>query len=433
MKLAKKYFERILKNKFLFFALIIFIFAFFLRAYQMDIKNPFGYDQVDNAWAAKNLIVNHKLPLVGMVAKADSGVYIGPAYYYLVAFFYWVFNLNPFASQILSLLSGIFNLLVIYFVVREISNKKVALIAVIINAFNFYAIIFDRIQWPVQLLPAVSFLSFLFLYKVVLGNPKYLIPLAITVGVAFNLHFTAIFLLLIILLSLPIFPKTKETTKYILISLPLFLAWLIPNFLYMLVNKSSNAAAGSYFSSYYHGFHLRRMLQLSGDAFIQFDQYIFFNFLKPLKFIIFPLFIFVYLYKSLSLNNKKFIYLLVLWFIVPWIVFTTYSGEISDYYFSVNKFIVLFILSYIIYLCWNVRFFLVKLLVAVLLTGYSLIGITTILQYKDPGSFLIHEQNALQKVNMGERIEFAVGVPESYLYYYYMRQKGVEVYVSKTK
>ena len=54
----------------------------------MDQKNPFGYDQVDNAWAAKNIIINHWYPLVGMVAKANSGIYIGPVYYYLIAVFY---------------------------------------------------------------------------------------------------------------------------------------------------------------------------------------------------------------------------------------------------------------------------------------------------------------------------------------------------------
>lgn len=41
----------------------------------MEVLNPFGWDQVDNAWAAQNMIVNHKFPLLGMVAKQNSGIY----------------------------------------------------------------------------------------------------------------------------------------------------------------------------------------------------------------------------------------------------------------------------------------------------------------------------------------------------------------------
>ncbi len=38
---------------------LIFLFHLFLRFYQLESKNPFGYDQVNYAWAAKNSIVDH--------------------------------------------------------------------------------------------------------------------------------------------------------------------------------------------------------------------------------------------------------------------------------------------------------------------------------------------------------------------------------------
>src|ERR1035437_2145726 len=99
MKIIKKLWKFLLKNKYLIILIGIFASEIFLRFYQMDIKNPFGYDQVDNAWAVKKIIVDHTLPLVGMVAKGNSNIYIGPFYYYMIAAVYWIFNLNPIRSE----------------------------------------------------------------------------------------------------------------------------------------------------------------------------------------------------------------------------------------------------------------------------------------------------------------------------------------------
>lgn len=434
MKKFKKYCKALIKNKPLLITLIIFGFEIFLRFYQMDVKNPFGYDQVDNAWIAKNLIVNHQLPLVGMVAKTDSGIYIGPLYYYFVSIFYWILNLNPIASQLIASVTAIFNFWVIYFVFRKIFNPRIAIIALLINVFSFPAILFEGIQWPVQLLPAISLLIFYFLYKVVTGKVRNIIPLAILIGIAFSLHFTAVFFPIIVLLSLPLFPRNKETLKYVLISLPLFIIFLIPNIIYAQINNHANSTAASYITTYFHGFHLVRMKQLLGDAFIQFDPYLSLSNLRPLKYLLLLLFIISYLFKSLKPDGKKFIYLFILWFLVPWFVFTTYSGEISDYYFIINRFLALAAISYLIFLVFDLKYLIVKAVVIVFFAVYCWYGVSNYLPYRDPGNLYKKEQYVQQMVGQNRRIEFQVGVPESYLYYYYMETlKGVQVYVSKTK
>lgn len=432
MKRLEKYWKWFLKNKYLFIVFVIFLFELFLRTYQLDLKNPFGYDQVDNAWAAKNIIINHWYPLVGMVAKTNSGIYIGPAYYYFISVFYWVFNLNPVASQAIAVVSSIFTFFILFYVIKKLFSTELAIIALLINTFNLHIIIFDGIQWPVQLLPTISLLIFYFLYKVILGDVKKIIPLAMMVGIAFNLHFTAIFFPIIIILSLPLFPRTKETLKYILLALPLFLVWLVPNIIYSLTSKSFSSNT-SYISTYSHGFHLRRMFQILGDALIQFNPYLVNDKFSSFKVILLPLFFLLYLFKSFNTERKKFAYLVALWFIVPWFIFTVYSGEISDYYFVVNRFIVLIILSYFIYLFWNTKFIVGKALVIIFLAVYCINGFKEFIPYKDEGNLHKREEAVKQNVDQGRRIEFQIGVPESYLYYYYMRQKGVAVYESKTK
>ncbi len=427
-------FKPLLKKPSFWILLLIFAFELFLRTYQINIKFPFGYDQVDNAWAAKNIVFNHWFPLVGMVAKENSGVYIGPAYYYFISLFYWLFNLNPAASQVISIVSALFTFFTLYYVVKKLFSTEMAIIAVAINTFNFHTIVFDGIQWPVQILPAVSLIIFYLLYKVLLGEVKKIIPLAIMVGIAFNLHFTAIFFPIIIILSLPLFPRTKETLKYIVFGLPFFIIWLIPNIIYSVTNMTANSTATSYFSTYFHGFHLVRMRQIMGDALIQFNPYLLNDRISSFKLILLPFFFVVYLYKSFNSESKKFLYLVFLWFMVPWIIFTTYSGEISDYYFIINRFIVLIILSYFIFRVWNFKYLFAKGLVVITLIVYCYIGVTTYLPYKDEGNFAKREKTAMLAVEQGRRIQFQVGVPESYIYWYYMWSlKGVDVYAPGAK
>lgn len=425
-KKIKKVKKWLLGNKLLVLVFVIFAFELFLRFYQMDFKNPFGYDQVDNAWAAKNIIVNHWYPLVGMVAKANSGIYIGPLYYYLLSIVYFITNLNPIASGIFAGITSIFTFWIIYVVTKKLMGYETAIIAVIINTFALPAIIFDRIQWPVAFIPALSLVIFYLLYRVLVGDIKKLVPLAITVGLMFNVHFTAIFFPIIILLCLPFFPRKRETIIYALISLPFFIIFIIPNAVYTIINKTSGSNV-SYLNTYYHGFHIRRVMQIIGDAFIQFDPYFIIDPLKKIK-LIFPLiFAIVYLKKTVDPDKFKFMYLVMLWFVVPWVVFSTYSGEISDYYFSISRFIVLFIVSYLIYSVWRLKNFIPKAIVAVFLIYYIIYNLLNFFPYSDVGLYK-REAKVREAISQNKRIEFQVGVPESYLYYYFMMLKGKNVY-----
>lgn len=426
--LKNKRLKSLLKDRAFLLVLLIFAFELFLRFYQIDTKNPFGYDQVDNAWAAKNLIFNHRFPLVGMAAKGNSGIYLGPFYYYLISLFYWIFNLNPIASGIFAGVTSIFTFWVLYFFSKKLFSTEVAIIAVFINTFVFPAIIFDRVQWNVDFIPSVSLIIFYLLYRITLGDVKKIMPLAMLVGLFYSIHFTAIFFPIIIFLTLPFFPRTKETLKYILISIPLFLVWLVPNIIYQLQQKVPDSNFMSYFDNYYHGFHLTRVLQLTGDALIQFNPYSFWDKLTPLKFIALPVFFLIYLYKSLSRGKLIFCYLVLLWFVVPWFVFATYSGEISDYYFAINRFIALLIVSYFFARVWMIKNIIPKITVLVILTYIGTTNFLNYLPYKDVG-LTVREKTAMQAVDQGTRIQFQVGVPESYLYWYYMwTLKRINVY-----
>lgn len=414
-------------RKVLILFLLIFSFLVFLRFYQIEARNPFGWDQVDNAWAAKKIIVNHEMPLLGMVAKQNSGIFIGPAYYYLIAFFYWIFNLNPIASGVFAGITSIFTFLVLFYVSKKIFSVEAALIAVFINTVTFYGIAFDRLQWPVNFIPAISLTIFYSIYKIIVGEPKYLLLLALALGFSFHINFTSIYFPIMVFLSLIFFPKTRETFKYALIALPIFFVWLIPSIIVFLQNQQYGSGALQYGNSYYHGFHLRRVLQLTNDAFIQFEPFFTFSILKPLKFVIVPLFIFVYLFKSLSKEKLALCYLVILWFIIPWFVLSTYSGEISDYYFSTNRFIALLIIAYLLNKIFLFNNWIPKIILSCFLIYYAVFNIGKFLPYREGG---IYERSikVFKAIKEGREIGFYEGASEAYLYYYYMRREGKEVY-----
>ena len=80
------------------------------------------------------------ISLVGMQAKLNSGIFIGPFYYYYIALFYFITNLDPIASGIAAGFTGIITFFVIYFVTKSLFSEKVAFIAVFLYTIS-YAVI----------------------------------------------------------------------------------------------------------------------------------------------------------------------------------------------------------------------------------------------------------------------------------------------------
>lgn len=394
----------------------------FLRFSDMEIKNPFAWDQVRDAWVSLDMIENNKYPLLGMVAKQNTGIYLGPAYYYFIAPFYYFKNLDPGASGIIAGVTSIITFLGLFFLVKHTFSLRIALFAILINTIVMASIGFDRIQWSVAFFPLVSLAIFYALFKVISGDSKYIIFLSIFLGLSFQLHFTAVFFPIIILFSLPLFPRNKITVKYVLVSIPLFLIWFLPNFIAELQTK--NVHTGNlliYIGTYYHGFHLTRFLQLAPDAFIQFEPFLF-PVIKVLKYAILPIFFFIYIYQK---NNKSkvFCYLVFLWFLVPWIIFSTYKGEISDYYFSINRYIVIAIIAYLLNFMFEQKHILTRGFLIAALSVYAYINMANFFAYHADGGLKQKRENVAKAIREGKIINFTEGDPESYIYYIYTKKK----------
>lgn len=401
--------------------LLIFLVFLFLRFYKFEELNPFGWDQVDNAWAAKNIIVDHNFPLVGMVAKGNSGFYIGPAYYYFISSVYYLTNLDPIASGIIAGITSIFSFIVLYVIAKKLFNFQVAVFALFINTLSIYSITFDRIQWPVNFIAPLSLIVFFALYKVMLGKEKYLILLAMSLGFFIHIHFTAIFFPICVLLSIPFISWNRNFIKYGLISLFLFVLWLFPNIIHDLNSKgNSSRNLSSYIGTYYHGFHITRVMQLANDAFIELEGILYFKIIKFAKFLILPFFFVIYFFQNKKNKSYKLLYLFAVWFIVPWFIFSVYNGEISNYYFSSTRFIGILALAYILFWVFSFKNTIVKLFVVFLILLYGYFNLLAFKDYRNE-NILQHKQTVMEKIKRGEVVPFTQGNPDSFLYYIYTR------------
>lgn len=403
--------------------LIIFSIFIALRFYQLEQRTEFRWDQVDNAWAAKDILIDGKLPLVGMVAKQNTGFFIGPLYYYFITPFYWFFNLDPIASGVISRITGIITFIILYLLTKKIFSKRIALFAIFLYTFSFNLTIADSFQWPINFIAPVSFLIFYFLYKVLSGKEKYIIPLAFSTGLAFHLNFTAIFFPIIILCCLPFFPRKRQTVPYLLACLFLFSLLLLPNVIFELQNKAASTKHMiDYLGAYYHGFHLRRFIQIMPIALVQ--QAAFFSVFKVnwVGYGLVPVFL-IMLWLSKKFEKKNIIiFLVLLWIIIPWIVFSTYTGEITDYYFSLSIPIVLIAFSFILNTVLQQRKFYLSSVVFIVLFLYTVVNLNSYFTFRIQG-LDYHKTQVKKAINEGKNINFTQGDPQSYIYYIYKQRK----------
>lgn len=408
-----------------FFLTILLIGFIFLRFFDLEGRMQFTWDQVSNAWVMKDMIVEGKFPLEGMVAKLNSGIRIGPAYYYLLFPFYRIFDLDPIASAVFAGFVSLGFAAILFYSVKRIFSTDVALISLAIWAFSSRIIMHDRIAWPVILLPLTAVVVYFSLVRIIRGESRYLVLLAGALGFSLHVHFTAIFLFINAICILPFTVRTRGFWGYAAKSIPVFFIWTIPWVMAQLkMNFTGASGFASYIQTYYHGLHFVRVMQLVPDALLEFGAVIGISWLSQiLIYTVLPLFLFIYYRLHKTREGLLTGLLTALWFIVPLIVFSLYRGEISDYYFTVTRPVAVMIYAYLTVVMAG-RGPMMKIALG-LLWGYIFYyNIQTYLTNNYGNHVPQLRAQVLEAIGKDRRLEFTEGDPKSYLYYYYAEYKG---------
>ncbi len=406
--------------------LLLFAIFIFLRFYELPTRAFLGWDQADSAWAAKSILLDSPLRLEGVPIKGNASMFMGPLYYYLITPFYFFTNLDMIAAPIFAGAVSVVSFCIFYYISKKLFHANVALVAAFFYTFSIGVISADRVQAAYILIPILSYVIFYFLYKCITRGKKYFLYLAGAVGFGFHVHFTTVFYLPIILLTLPFFPKTKKTFLYGLFAILICLFFVFPMLYSVFFTKhaATNGIVG-YLNASNHGLHLQRVLQLAHDAFISFQTILQFNIVRPLVFFVVPLFaITFYITKPKSEQKQALIlsYLIVLWIFIPWFLLATYTGELTDYYFSLPRDLGIAIMAFLVVYLYEKKALLLKLFFIVLLAlyaGHNVYGFFTAF----PGNYLGVKATVASAIGKNKPIEFVDHDPISYMYYVYTKHK----------
>jgi len=233
------------KNIFFIIGLIILTVVYlFLRLYKFEEKTTYHLDQGIHLLESWEMVKNKDWRLVGPMVTSktfmDRGFFIGPQYYYVLAFLGTITSWNPTSIDILLLVSELGIILWFIFWIKKKYGRIEALTVFSLLTFSKYFIIHSRFFWNPHFLLSLGILAIMALTNYAkTGKNKYLWILGALWGLAFSFHYAAVFWGLPILMVLII--NKKLWKKQTFIALPIgFVLGDLPWFVFELRNNFYN-------------------------------------------------------------------------------------------------------------------------------------------------------------------------------------------------
>ena len=244
-------------------SLLIIFYGIFIRFYQI---NDASY-WMDEGYTVNAVISGIKNGHNNLASILDSGkTYFCPIYCYPTEFIVKNFNNNPFAFRLLSIISGIIFIFVIFFFAKELFNKKIAFLSSFFITFSYSQIAWSRQARWYTLLSVFFWLALFFFYKLLHNKRKKILNAFLVflfTLLAILTHRIAVLLPLIMLGWIVveiILSKNKSLLKYLYTgsAFTIFLA-LILKFIFEItfIEAFLNKISFHYELPYYLSFYLR--------------------------------------------------------------------------------------------------------------------------------------------------------------------------------
>ena len=334
--------------------IVILLIGLFFRTYMLKERYEFGHDADLYSWIVKDIVVNHHFRLIGQLTSAP-GIFIGPMFYYLIAPFFLITNMDPFGAIIPFTILGLLTIISYYFVFTRLFSKETGLIGAFLYAVLIVTVNSDRWVVPTVTTSIWAIWYFYSIISLVRGNFVILPLLGILVGLIWDVHIALIPSLVAIPVSLFLSkkrPGLKQVflflTSLIITSLPLMLFEIRHNF------QQTTSLLQNFITPHQGASGLYKLTQVLGmitrntNALLFFPQSV--NFTENIFFVIILLLLPLFIKrKSISLKDLLALYS---WIIGIILFFTFTSTPVSEYYFSnINIIFIAFIsliLNYLI-------------------------------------------------------------------------------------
>jgi hypothetical protein len=232
--LQYSYLMRIYLDKFfpLLFLLLLLIFGFLVRFEGIFTGNIlFLFDNGRDLLYVRNIVVNHRLYLIGPSSGGIAGYFHGVLWYYLLTIPFFISRGNPASFTIFMASCSILSILFVFFVMKKIAGLYPAIFASLIYSFAFFSIGTSRFIWnpyPIVWLMPFYFASIYFFTK---QKPHAVFFVSFITSLIF--HFEAIYGITLILPFLAIlFLEGKRKPVNVLFALLLFVVPILPSMLF---------------------------------------------------------------------------------------------------------------------------------------------------------------------------------------------------------
>ena len=325
-------------------AVAIIFAAAILRFWRLEALTTFAADQGYDFLIVKRMLVDGKFTLLGpKIGPYDQigNLYLGPAYYYLIAPFLLIFNFDPIGPAVLTVLLSILTIFVIYLICVKFINKTTAILASSLYAFNVELIDQSRAPSNPHLIPFFASIFIFSLLCLPIGNKSkggFFLKQTIiwssvagfALGIMFQLHYLAsslIFPLIIILVL------NKSLKKILLIGFSFLLA-ISPQVIFELRHKFF--ITNLILKHFQSGTSISTLDRFS-DHFLQSQKTLIFVFTHIDKYLALTVLILIILVSLFVFKFKKTrqpILLLTLTVIFGLIFASLYSGSVGLHYFA---------------------------------------------------------------------------------------------------
>lgn len=413
---------------------LIFGLFLFLRFYNFDKVIGFEWDQEQFSTQIKNIVVNHKLTLLGPRVVSDTGFFLAPYFSYILIPFYLLTKLHPWA---LIYFLVFFNLLFFFtgfFLIKKIFSFYHAVGFFLLWSASSYMSLYDVGAWWPVTIPLGVILTWFCLYKIYKKSIKAWPILGLILGFFANMHFQFVFIIFFAGLFLFYLflteKKVKINFKHIFSALFTFLLCFAPLALFDLRHDFLNIKLffNFFFSKQAHVGHDSNVWLMVFSNFIQYFIYSNSNF-TGLLFFIFFLFILIFLAaKKRGYYRIFYLSTLTLWLVFP-ICFALYGKRPSEYYFIFSMpFIVISLVDFFsslkkrhLLIVYFVFFFFFNIKATMKNLQTNLIG----LYYKDKAIQKLEELTRNKKFNV--TLDTPPGLNSGYQYlfdYYQIKQSN---------
>jgi len=348
--------------------MLILLTGTFLRFYHLSSFITFLGDQGRDAIIIKRMVTLEHLPAIGAPTSVGQ-VYLGPFYYYFIAPWLLFFNFNPLGLAFaVALFSSLF-IFINYLIVKELFDKKIALISSFLIAFSYVLIDLSRFSWNPNLLPLFSLLTVYFFLKGLKSRKLvFFFLFGAFLSFSLQLHYLALALFLpIIILA---FPGLISKFLYFFISLLSFLLFSFPLVIFDLRHQflnTKNLIALFKSSSSIKTNLFKNIL----DTFSTLNHYLFNSNFSGLINIILLLAIIVF-FCSYFKRKKDQVFNFLLIFLLSLFVLSLYNGEKHPHYLGVLYPFYIIIIS--IFLSSLLGHFWEKILVVVFLITFVILN-----------------------------------------------------------